>query len=87
MYQDSSGFPRQKCTTAAITPAPAGSFQVKVVVKRCYGKTFQVVKTLSAHGAAGGSFTGSFPVYERSDCYVQVYDASAAGPRRYFRVR
>ena len=70
-----------------VTPASAGSLQVRVVVKRCFGKSFQVVKTLSAHGAAKGTFTGSFPVYARSDCYVQVSYGSATSPRRYFRVR
>jgi hypothetical protein len=73
--------------SGTVTPAPAGSFKVKAVVKRCFGKSFQVVKTLSARGAAGGSFTGSFPVYARSHCYVQVFYGSATSGRRYFRVR
>ena len=73
--------------TGTVTPAPAGSFRVRVVVKRCFGSSFEVVTTLSARGAAGGQFAGSFPVHARSDCYVQVFYSGALSPRRYFRVR
>src|SRR5713226_1105270 len=38
----------------AVKPSPAPSSKIKVVVRRCYGQSFDVVETLSARvGAAG----------------------------------
>jgi len=73
--------------TGRVSPAPSGAFRVKIVVRRCFGSTFDVVKTQTARGRPGGAFSGSLPVRVRSDCFVRASYGGKDSGRAYFRVR
>jgi hypothetical protein len=60
---------------------------VRVVVKRCFGTRFGVVKTLTARGVADRTFKGSFAVSVPSKCFVLARYAGAVSKRAYFRAR
>jgi hypothetical protein len=61
--------------------------KLTVVVKRCFGKSFTTVKTVTATIKADGTFKGSFLVTTVSDCFAQARLGPAASARRYFQVR
>lgn len=70
----------------AISPAPAVSSKVLVVVRRCYGRHFQIVSREMVK-VTGGRFRGSFTVGEPSDCFVQAQYRTLKSNKAYFRVR
>ena len=70
-----------------VIPAPGRRVAVAIVVKRCFGKRFETVKTLTVRAARDGQYNGSFPVSVPSKCFVQASHSGARSPRAYFRVR
>jgi hypothetical protein len=69
-----------------VSPAPSGTFHIRVVVRRCSGREFTVVKEVRATGG-GGRYRGSFPVSAVSNCYVQAVYSGSKSNRDYFAVR
>ena len=70
-----------------VSPAPSGTFGVRVVVRRCFGRRFTVVKEVRATGGHGGRYRGSFPVSVASNCYVQAVYSGSKSNRDYFAIR
>ena len=64
-----------------------GVRSVRVVVRRCSGTSFGIVKTLSVRSGADGRFRGRFQVHVRSDCYLQTFVGKKASNRAFFVVR
>jgi hypothetical protein len=70
-----------------VSPTPSGTFGVRVVVRRCSGREFTVVKEVRATGEPGGRYRGSFPVSVASNCYVQAVYSGSKSNRDYFAIR
>jgi hypothetical protein len=69
-----------------VSGAPTGA-KIRIVVERCYAPKFDVVVKQTVGAKSGGTFTGSFPVHVRSDCFAPASYGRRLTNRAYFRVR
>lgn len=75
----------------SVTPAPSGTWEVKVKVKQCLRGRFRTVWFRHAPGHVDGTFKTSYPAPRRGDFFARAYyygvTPAATTDKQYFRVR
>jgi hypothetical protein len=56
-----------------VLPAPAGTWDVKIKLKKCLNGRFQAIWSTHARGHADGSFKASYPARRRGSFFARAY--------------